>query len=828
MNKAGSAAAERSARIIAILMAGTAIMSFAGIEHARAQSATAASAVASVNIPAQPLSDALIAFSRQTRVETFVTSSLAAGKTSNPVNGSMAPEAALRQLLAGTGLTYTFTNPSTIRIVGQGTAGAEGGTVSADGSTVLETITVQGQGATTEGSGSYTTGSMSTATPLNLSIRETPQSVSVVTSDRMADSGATTLQDALSYTTGISVDTSGPQRDAYTARSFGVSNIMLDGLVFDYEMDSFAPTGLAMYDRVEVVRGATGLMEGAGNPSASINLVRKRPTDTFQGEVTTSAGSWDNYLGTLDLSGPLNEAKTLRGRIVTSLNDSDTFQSGTGRERQLFYGILEADLTENTTFTVGGYYNKDKNPGAEYYGLPTKADGTFYDFDRSVRASPSWAHFNKENTSVFAELDHSFDNEWKLSLKGAYLEGKTDILGAILWARDSSDTFGYITRNYRMDWKSTSLDARANGPVEFLGREHELAFGANYRHRHHIYSGGSSPDGTYTYRFDPTNWQDSVNIPEPESWTLGTAGGYYDDLTTEQYGAFATAKINITDPLNVFIGGRVSWYDYEDYMQSGTWSENVSYRASAELTPYAAVTYDIGNNHTVYGSFTRIFMPQNYVSAGGGLLDPIEGTNYELGVKGEYLDGRLNASLALFQINQSNLPDQLPASSCPNLSVSCYAAAGEVRSRGIELEVSGKITDDWRVFAGYTYVDSKYVEDSTAGSAGDPYGLTKPKHLLTLSTLYTFSGQFEGWRVGASARFQSETENTRSGYATVRQPGYGVVNLVAGYSPNENLDFQLNVNNVFDKYYYRAVGSPIGGNILGEPRSFVLTAKYKF
>ncbi|MCD4514351.1 TonB-dependent siderophore receptor [Brucella pseudogrignonensis] len=789
---------------------------------AQAQPAAAASETVNFQIPAQSLSSAINAFIRQSGWQISYSSALARGKTSAAISGSMTPGVALQRLVAGTGVSVRVRAPGSAALIDPSIAAVDAQIE--DGSTVLETITVVGAGnSVTEGTGSYTTGVMNTATPLDLSVRETPQSVSVVTRARMNDSAMVTVEDAVNYTTGMTVTSTSSERHVYNSRGFEVNNITVDGLVTSLDSDVMGTAGVAMYDRIEIVRGATGLLEGAGNPSASVNLVRKRPTDTFQGEVTTSIGRWNDYRGILDVGGPLNDAKTLRGRFVTSLRDSDTFTYGQKREQHLFYGVIEADLTENTTLTFGGYHTKEDSPGADWAGLPTREDGTFYDWDRSARAAPLWTYWNKENASVFAEIVHTFDNEWKAEAKGAYITGKMDMAGTSLYGRESDDTFSWNAATYHYEHDQITLDARARGPVEMFGREHQIAIGANYRH----YKADDGPGGwppEYSYRFDPSDWKNSVDSAIEPGWN----SAWSRDSTITQYGIYGTAKISLTDPLNLFVGGRLNWYDYDQTLRSGTWTGVGSYEAKGEVTPYVALTYDVDTNHTVYGSITGIFNPQNYTSASGSLLDPVEGKNYEVGVKGEYLGGRLNASFSVFQIDQTNLADALPSDSCVVTTISCYAPAGKVRSRGFEAEVSGEIADGWRASIGYAFTHAKYVEDSINGSAGDRFGTRTPKHLVTLATVYTFDGALEGLRVGASARIQSRTERSWPEFATTHQPGYAIVNLMAGYSPHDNLDFQLNVNNLFDKVYYRNISLPAEGNQFGEPRSFVLTAKYKF
>ncbi len=229
-----------------------------------------------------------------------------------------------------------------------------------------ETAGVAGQ-ATTEGTRSYTTGSMSTSAGLPLSIRETPQSVSVITRQRIEDQGLNNLDDVVKAAPGVTLRRTGSDRREYLARGFRIDNLMYDGLpttAGTFTLDTLSATDLAIYDRIEVVRGATGLMTGAGDPSATLNLVRKRPTATPQASVTTSAGSWDRYRTEIDVSNKLNDSGTLRGRAVAAYEDNDSFIDVRGTKRQTFYGILEGDLSDATTFTIGASKQREDKKSA--------------------------------------------------------------------------------------------------------------------------------------------------------------------------------------------------------------------------------------------------------------------------------------------------------------------------------------------------------------------------------------------------------------------------------------------------------------------------------
>mgnify|MGYP002039890722 FL=1 len=282
--------------------------------------------------------------------------------------------------------------------------------------------------------------------------------------------------------------------------------------------------------------------------------------------------------------------------------------------------------------------------------------------------------------------------------------------------------------------------------------------------------------------------------------------------------------------MSLILGGRVDWYEYDDRESSDS-----DYKVTRNLTRYAGVVYDLDANHSVYISYTDIFKPQNDRGLDKKPLEPMVGENYEVGIKGEYYDGALNASLALFQIDQKNraqtLTGQLGCGSTPDSS--CYEAAGLVRSRGIDLEIQGALSDDWQVAAGYTYTQTKYVSDANAAREGEDFDRKKPRQLFKLSTLYTLPGELQRWRIGGDVYQQSRIRTSGGTGATAwknQQGSYTVVGLVAGYKASEQLDLQLNVNNLFDRTYYSSVadGEWYPYDIYGDPRNFKVTARYSF
>ncbi|CAB3700709.1 Ferric-pseudobactin BN7/BN8 receptor [Achromobacter deleyi] len=775
---------------------------------AAAAGATQAQSLRHYDLPAGPLDITLTQVARVAGAVISFPAHLVTGKSAPPVSGQFTVEQATARALSGSGLELRRAQDGTLTIVLSNTA-------------TLAPVTVEASlGATTEGTHSYTTGSMATATKLALSPRETPQSVSVVTRQQIEDRGFQSLDDVARDVPGLTTrQIGGGERTQFFSRGFEISSFLADGVPLAYDYDTQGVATLAMYDRIEVLRGAAGMMTGAGNPSGTINLVRKRPTSLPQFSVTTSAGSWDNYRGEVDGGGALNQSGSVRARGVISYQDSNTFKKAYEHQRQLYYGTIEADITARTTLSIGGYYNREDSPGADWNGLPTRRDGSFYDFKRSTRLSPDWAYWNKENTSFFAELDHRFDSGWSGKVTARTLRARMNMLGSYLYPLEDSEYFGQRLGQYDYDKTQYSLDAYLSGPFTLLGRKHELVLGGSFLKNRDNDGPGGWPSA-YDMTVDPESWNSSA-VAKPQFDYPWSRKGYQ-----RQVSGYATTRLSLADPLTLMLGARLDWYAYDMMLKSGDYvSPPAGYTVNHELTPYAGLIYDLDSHHSVYTSWTSVFQPQGSQSASGTPLAPVIGTNLEAGVKGEYFDGRLNASAAVFQIRQRNRPVALETSACAPGVIECYAPSGKVESRGFEVEVAGALTPGWQISAGYTFNRSKYLEASGSNPAGAPYDTQTPRHLFKLSTMYTLPGSLNAWRVGGAVRMQSAI--SLPAYH-VRQAGYSIWDAVVAYRASPQLDLRLNVYNLFDKYYYQAIGSTQDNNHFGTPRSFLLTARYTF
>ncbi|WP_192985392.1 TonB-dependent receptor [Pseudomonas sp. EggHat1] len=794
--------------LFAGLLAGTPLLLATPIVQAQP---AASEQVRAYAIPAGPLDQALNRFASEAGILLSVDAQLTAGKRSPGLNGSYSVEEGFPLLLAGTGL----------RPLNQG--GNYALAVAVQGGDALElaatTVTGTRLGATTEGTGSYTTGSSNTATKMAMSLRETPQSVTVLTRQKMDDQNVQSLDDAARTTTGITYTKIGTGRSTYYSRGFEVSDLQFDGIPSNisenYSMDVMSTANMAIYDRVEIVRGANGLLQGTGNPSATINLVRKRPTEDFRLGAELGAGSWDNYRSQIDVSGPLTDSGNIRGRAVAYYNNANSYRDGSENDNQLLYMIGEADLNDSTVLTLGASAQKDNSNGYDWGGLNTRADGSFYPLSRSTNLAGEWAYLDRNNYTLFGDITHHFANEWKLTLALNSIWSDAGFLSSYP-ARTSGDNYRLVVSQADYKDRQMGVDLYATGPFELFGRKHQLMLGANDR-KDEFDVGIHTASNTPT--IDITDFDHSA-IPAPN---LNAAQSDYAYVRKER-GLYAASRFSLSDDLSLIIGSRASWSDYKvdsPYVHD-------QYKEDGRLIPYAGVVYDLEQNHSLYASYTEIYKTQSYYSVGDTLLNPIEGENYELGLKGEYFGGRLNTAVALFQTDLLNMPEaQVAAPTCGVTGTSrCYEEGAKVRNRGFELDISGEPLEGWNVSADYTYSDPEYVGGASKGS---DYYRRIPRRLLKVSTNYRLPGVLEKWRVGGDVYAQNHTAADVTSY-TIEQGGYTLLNLYANYQINHQFSVQYNLNNVLDRSYYQSLptSNNWGGLHYGDPRNFSLTLRYTY
>ncbi|WP_110970307.1 TonB-dependent siderophore receptor [Pseudomonas huaxiensis] len=759
------------------------------------------------DIPAQSLDGALAAFSAVTRVQVLVGAEVTQGLRSPGLSGSYPQSQALARLLAGSGLSASYIDSDSVTLekrVGNDAAVQLGAT----------SVNANQLGATTEGSRSYTTGAL-TIGKGEQKLKDIPQSVSVVTRKRMDDQNMNNLQDAMRQVTGVTIKSynSGSSLNDVYMRGFLVDQVQVDGVSQATGQGDLATSfDLAMYDRVEVLRGPSGLYQGSGEPGGTINVVRKRALGTFGLKGELSAGSWDNYHSSIDVTGPLNADGSLRGRFVTAYEDNKSWVDYAQNERPMLYGRLEYDITPATTLSLGGAYQKNRSTPA--FGLPAYADGKLLDVSRSTFVDAKWNELDERVWEGFAEVDHALDNGGQFKTSLTYRDAETPTRN-FTWTDDAVDpaTGGSwaIAYSYYTHIKSLGLDSFVTLPVEAFGRTHEFTVGAEYQHlnKDFTYGGGE---------YFPINVFDPGSNDIPKREFVMDNGTW---STSRQYGIYGRTKIAATDELDVILGSRVTWFESEGknanayFNQFGETETNIN----RKFIPYGALVYKLTPELSAYASYTKVFKPQSNIDADNKVIAPREGEQYELGLKREFFDGRLNGSIAVFRLYDENRAELVSGAQY-------YRAQGKVRSQGWETELSGNLTDNWSVVAGYAYTMTKALT-GTDDEKGSTFSTITPKHNVNLWTDYEFSdGPLKDFSIGGGVRAVSATYYRRN--VDFEQGGYAIATAQVGYKVNQNLSVKLTGNNLFDRKYYERVDSPWGSNFYGEPRNLTFTVRASY
>lgn len=667
----------------------------------------------------------------------------------------------------------------------------------------LPAVTVSGDGVGQEAP---------TLAKLPLTVREIPQSVTVIGLEQMREQNLQSLDDVMQHATGITVQPYQLLTTAYYARGFKVDSFEQDGVPVLMGNMAASPQDMAVYERVEILRGANGLMHGAGNPAATVNLVRKRPQREFAFNGMVSAGSWDRYRAEADLGGPLNDSGSVRGRIVSAVEDRGYFYDVADQQSALLYAIGEVDLGPRTVLSAGVQTQRIRST-TNMAGVPRYKDGGDIGLPRSTYLDAAWDRFNWDTTRVFADLEHRFGEGWTAKISANYLTADSNLKYAGAYgAIDRQTGLGarLMGGAYKFDNTQASVDAYVSGPVQLFGRRHELLLGGNaQRTTSEQYTGMLTP--ALNVPVNVFDW-DPHSVPEPGVGPYTSPG----ETRLKQQGVYGMGRFSLADPVTLVLGGRMSWWNQT--------APGARQQIDPEFTPYGGLIVDLNSQWSLYGSYAQVFQPQSQLTREGKPLDPVTGTNYEAGVKGELADGALNVSLAVFQIQQKNRAQQDPAWPC--VGNNCYyISGGEVRSRGIEAEASGQITLHWSVAGGYTYNTSKYVKDAV--SNGQAYASFTPKHIFRVWTNYALPVLDRRLSVGGGVQMQSGY-TTVSGPVTLRQGGVTLVDLRAAYRVDKHLTVALNLNNVFDRGYYQSLSGTSWNNRYGEPRNAMLTLRAQY
>ena len=625
------------------------------------------------------------------------------------------------------------------------------------------------------------------ATRTDTSIHETPQSISVVSKDVVEDLGATRLQDALDYAGGVgrANNFGGQGLTTFTVRGFTTGEFYRNGFPINRGYPNMPDANTI--ERLEVLRGPATMLYGRGDPGGTFNVVSKQPL----AERTVTLGSQLNdqgmKRGTLDASGPLDEEGRLAYRLNVVGEGGDTFRDHVETERYGVTPVITWQATDDTKVTFEGDFMRNNHPldrGLTRFpnqrGTPSR--DTFWG-DKDA------GKLHNDNNMAQLRFEHALSDNWTLgggfqwldgSLKGNAIEANgPGSLGAD--GRTLQRNFNYR----KLEWTDKDYQLNLTGHFSTGGFDHTLLTGIEYEDYDYksIIQRSSAVAGTYPIDiFDPVYGQTRPALTRTPT---------HDKENLKTYAAFVQDQVALTERLKVLAGARFERFehDYQNYVGK-SWQA-----ADNAVTPRVGVIYDLTDTVAVYADAARSFKPNTGASREGGGFAPEKGKSYEMGIKWEALDRQLSVDAAIYQIEKKNVLTNDPADTTNTFSV----AAGQVRSRGFDLNVAGNLTPEWRVIGGYAYVDAEVTRDNTFRSGTRLMNI--PRNSFSLLNVYEFQdGALKGLGLGAGGKYVDQRAGQTANTA-FSMDAYTVVDLLGYYKVNEQVRLNLDVKNLFNREY---------------------------
>jgi len=645
-----------------------------------------------------------------------------------------------------------------------------------------------------------------TATRISTPLEDVPRSVSVVTSEIMADLGEERIDRALDFTAGVTRGNNhgGMNIYDYNVRGFSTGVMYRNG--FSSGKGNNSPPDASTLERIEVLKGPASGLFGRSDPGGIVNVVTKRPQRETFTHISGSAGSWDRYRATLDTNTPLNASGSVLSRLNLAVEDNGSFRDEIENQRYVLAPTLSWQITDKTQLLIEGQYVR--NDSVFDRGIPA-IDGKFGQVPiKNFYGDPSNGKIKNKNQWIQASLEHQLGAQWKLRLASQFYHGHLQGDNYHI-SPPFPGTPTIIPRSFGTDddeWQDTHTHAEVHGRFRLFGWEHQVLIGVEYEYSRDERNLPSS-DYLNSYGVDFINpSQDYGKSPPP------LTNQSHRITREESYAINLQDQIYFTEKMVGQVGVRYESVETDAHNRV-TDIRTVYDRDS--LVPNLGILYKFTPQISGFANASQSFKP-NGVDSNGHVYDPEEGVGYEVGGKLNLFEGRLGATFGLFHITKENVktphPDPL---------VIDGITVGEQRSRGLDLQITGKITSELRVIAAYAYIEAEITRDTRPDYIGK-WLAGVPRHNASLFAVYELPHGFE---FGGSYTYTgARRAHVASGFEV---PDYTLVDLFARWRASDRLSLTLNVYNLLDKEHYPR-GWSVWVGVPGDPRSFKLTATYKF
>ena len=668
---------------------------------------------------------------------------------------------------------------------------------------------------TGEDENNYIEPNATTATRTDTPLIEVPQSIQVIPEAVLEDQQVIRLNEALRNAPGVvQGNTFGSSGDNFAIRGFEGATVLRNGLQTEFAGANGGFRETANLEQIEVLRGPASILFGNVEPGGVVNLVTKQPLDTPFGEVTAQVGSYEFFRPTLDVTDALNESGSIRYRLNAAFERSDGFRDfETDVERVFIAPVVTFDISNRTELTVELEYLDDERPFDR--GIPALGDEVAdVDLDTIIGEPTDFAR--TVSTSVGYRLEHRFSNNWQLRNRFGYKNTDLDTLRT-----EFSQALGGLD-------PATGNVARAflsnNNQIETFEAQTEIQGEFSTGSINHTLLAGvdlffaDSEINTTTDFATPVNLFDPQIglIPVPELPLNLTTADTNSDLS--RVGLLLQNQIELSPQINLLLGGRV------DFFEQNSESEailipgllNIPARdvdqSDTVFTPRVGIVYQPIEELAVYSSYSRSFQPNTLDSTtiDGDFLDPEEGEQFEVGVKTNLFDGRLSATLSLFDITKTNVAATDPTNG------NFVVPIGEQSSRGIELDVTGEILSGWNILGGVSFLDAEIEESPSFPDGATPRNV--PDMTASLWSTYEIqSGSLAGLGFGLGLFYVDERPGDDANTFTLDDY---LRTDAAVYYARDNFRVGLNVRNLFDIDYFESSIDRRGANP-GEPFTVV-------
>ncbi|UMY59295.1 TonB-dependent siderophore receptor [Pseudomonas sp. LS.1a] len=621
------------------------------------------------------------------------------------------------------------------------------------------------------------------ATRTDTVLHETPQSVSVVPRDVLQDTGATRLQDGLDYAGGVgrANNFGGQGLTTFTVRGFTTGEFYRNGFPINRGYPN-APDANTV-ERLEVIRGPASSLYGRGDPGGTFNVVSKQPLPESKVTLGSQFDDQGMHRATLDATGPLNQDGSLAYRLNLLGEGGESFRDNVESERYDVAPVLSWQVNDSTKIVFEGDFMRNNHPldrGLTRY--PTQAGSASRDTYIWEKGSDNLLH--NDNNMAQVRFEHLLNDNWTLGGGFQYLDGslKGNAVEATIAPADGRT----LQRNFnyrKLEWTDRDWQLNLTGHFDTGAFSHTLLTGVEYENYHYnsIIRRSTAP-----YTIDIYN--PVLGQPRPELAAVPTT---WDSEKLETWAYFIQDQVALTERLKALAGVRFERFEH-DYDDKRPANRDFS-KGENGVTPRFGLIYDLTDSVAVYANTARSFKPNSGASLQGSGFAPEKGKSYELGMKWEAPDRQLSVDAAIYHIVKENVLTRDPAD--PNYNL----AAGEVRSRGLDINIAGNVTPEWRVIGGYAYVDAEVTKDNRLPTGTRLANI--PRNSFSLLNTYEFQdGLAKGLGLGVGVKYVDD-RNGQTEAVTYNMDQYTVVDLLAFYKVNDNIRLNLDLKNLFNKEY---------------------------